>query len=199
MKKYCIDCNKEIKNFYAERCKSCAKKFQYAARPDTHPMLGKKGNKHHGFGKVGELSTNWKGGLPHCEDCGKKLCKRGYKKCHSCMVKYLYKIGILNTKGSKNGNWNGGSSFEPYSLDWTKDLKETIRKRDNYICQNCGMTEEEHLIVIGKVLTVHHINYNKQNCKEDNLITLCHWCNLRANLNRDYWENYYKQKMEVLK
>jgi hypothetical protein len=38
-------------------------------------------------------------------------------------------------------------------------------------------------------------NFNK----EDNLITLCHWCNLRANLNRDYWENYYKQKMEVLK
>ena len=90
--------------------------------------------------------------------------------------------------------FNNWSSRKPYTSEWSKELKESIRKRDKYKCQNCGMTEEEHLIVIRKVLCVHHIDYNKKNCKENNLITLCHWCNLRANFNRDYWKNFYQQK-----
>ena len=53
------------------------------------------------------------------------------------------------------------------------------------------MTEEEHIITYGKVLDVHHIDYNKENCKENNLITLCKQCNLRANKNRDYWYGYF--------
>jgi len=60
------------------------------------------------------------------------------------------------------------------------------------------MTEEEHLIVFGKVLTIHHIDYNKQNCKENNLITLCGSCNTRANFNRSYWVDFYKQKVSTL-
>ena len=54
------------------------------------------------------------------------------------------------------------------------------------------MTEEEHLIVLGKVLIVHHIDYNKKNCNENNLITLCLWCNIRANYNRKSWITYFK-------
>jgi hypothetical protein len=57
------------------------------------------------------------------------------------------------------------------------------------------MTEEEHLTVIGRTLEVHHIDYNKKNCKEENLITLCKWCNLRANYNRNYWKTYYQNKL----
>jgi hypothetical protein len=55
------------------------------------------------------------------------------------------------------------------------------------------MTEEEHLIVIGTALTIHHIDYNKQNCNEENLITLCKGCNTRANYNKDYWLIKYKK------
>lgn len=194
MQKYCIDCKKEISNFYAKRCKSCARKEQYATRPETHSMLGKIGNKHHHFGKKGKSATNWQGGFPDCIDCDKKLKDYDAIRCRSCGVKYLFKIGKLNVKKENNGFWQGGKSFEPYSLEWTKELKEFIRNRDNYTCQNCGMTEEEHLMIMNRVLSVHHIDYNKKNCKQDNLITLCHWCNLRANLNRDYWQNFYKTK-----
>ena len=56
------------------------------------------------------------------------------------------------------------------------------------------MTEEEHLMIIGQVLNVHHIDYNKQNCKEENLTSLCRQCNLRVNCNRDYWEKYFNKK-----
>ena len=74
----------------------------------------------------------------------------------------------------------------PYPFEWDEELKEQIRKRDNYTCQNCGMTEEEHLIAIGRALIVHHINYDKKNCKKYNLISLCNQCNVRANYNQKY-------------
>jgi len=35
------------------------------------------------------------------------------------------------------------------------------------------------------------MDYNRYNCKEDNLITLCHKCNIRANFNQNYWFAYY--------
>ena len=78
----------------------------------------------------------------------------------------------------------------------TDELKQKIRKRDSYICQNCGITEKIHKIKYGRILTVHHIDYNKQNCKESNLITVCLSCNLKANGNRDYWFAYYKYLIE---
>ena len=60
------------------------------------------------------------------------------------------------------------------------------------------MTEEEHLIVVGKSLTVHHVDYNKENCYKENLITLCMSCNIRANYNRGYWIEYYKNKIKEI-
>jgi 5-methylcytosine-specific restriction endonuclease McrA len=99
-------------------------------------------------------------------------------------------------KGKNNPNWNKGSSFEPYSLEWIGELKKKIRTRDNHICQNCGMTEEEHIKKYNRVLDVHHIDYNKQNCKEINLITTCSICNIKANSDRNYWFAYYTYIME---
>ena len=60
------------------------------------------------------------------------------------------------------------------------------------------MTEEEHLIVFGTNLTVHHIDYNKQNCKESNLITLCNSGNARVNFNRKYWIGFFKNKILLM-
>ena len=80
-----------------------------------------------------------------------------------------------------NPNWQGGKSFEPYSVDWNETLKRSIRERDNYICQLCSQYGN----------AVHHIDYNKKNCNPDNLITLCRSCNLKVNFNRNYWINYF--------
>jgi len=110
----------------------------------------------------------------------------GKGRCNSCRAKDRIE--------EKSANWIGGKSFEVYPKEFNNELKEEIRKRDNYTCQHCGITEEEHIIVFGKILTVHHIDYNKQNCNEDNLITLCGSDNTRANYNRDYWEQYYAKK-----
>ena len=137
-----------------------------------------------------------------CIDC-KTEVNWGYDRCHSCAAKQIWKTSknIQNRDFSldKNPNWIDGRSFEPYTKEFTEDLKEIIRKRDNYECQNCGMTEEEHLIVTGKSLTVHHIDYNKKNCSKENLITTCNSCNIRANYNRNYWKEIYNSKLESKK
>lgn len=85
----------------------------------------------------------------------------------------------------KHNLWRGGISFEPYSVDWTETLRRSIRERDNYICQKCSQYGN----------TTHHIDYNKQNCNPNNLINLCRNCNLEVNHNRNYWTDYFQQKI----
>lgn len=87
----------------------------------------------------------------------------------------------------KHPNWKGGISFEPYSPQWTEQLKKEIKERDNYQCQNpnCNKTPT--------FLTVHHIDYNKKNCIQENLITLCNSCNARANYYREFWKIFYQE------
>lgn len=87
-------------------------------------------------------------------------------------------------KGDKNPNWQNGISFEPYTIDWTETLRRAIRERDNYICQLCNQYGN----------SVHHIDYNKENCSPNNLITLCKSCNSKVNKNREYWSIIFRNK-----
>lgn len=72
----------------------------------------------------------------------------------------------FGNRGEKNPNWQGGKSYEPYSIDWTETLKRAIRERDNYICQFCNQ--------YGNI--VHHKDKNKLNCNPENLIIVCIKC-----------------------
>ncbi|MBE3094084.1 MAG: HNH endonuclease [Actinobacteria bacterium] len=103
----------------------------------------------------------------------------------------LSQIGHLALRGENHYNWQGGKSFEPYSLEFNKELKEQIRKRDNYICQECGIPQKE----LGYTLHCHHIDYDKKNSSLDNLISLCKSCHMQTNYSRDDWKNYFKDKL----
>lgn len=92
-------------------------------------------------------------------------------------------------RGENNWNWKGGISFEPYPLDWTDDLKEAIRKRDNHICQLCGIHQDE----LKEKLHCHHVDYDKDNLNPENLISLCRSCHIKTNYNRKYWINYFNK------
>jgi len=83
--------------------------------------------------------------------------------------------------GSKNPAWKNGSSFEPYSPDFNKELKNKIALRDSEVCQLCG------IITVNKLSHIHHIDYNKKNTQEDNLISLCHSCHSKTNHRREYF------------
>jgi len=107
---------------------------------------------------------------------GKKQTKETIEK-----RKETFKKRKVN-QGNKNGRWNGGTSFLPYSINWTETLKRAIRERNNYICQICSQYGYD----------VHHIDYNKLNCNIKNLITLCRSCHIKTNHNREYWIKYFK-------
>lgn len=75
-----------------------------------------------------------------------------------------------------------------YGGGWNRVLKNKIRKRDNYSCQECGYTEKE----LGRKLDIHHIDYDKKNNSEDNLISLCKSCHVQTNFSREDWTKYYQ-------
>ncbi len=93
-------------------------------------------------------------------------------------------------EGKNHPNWKNGISFEEYPREFNNILKEQIRKRDNYCCQLCYRTKKENK---NKNLDVHHIDYNKKNNNENNLISLCHKCHGKTNYTREKWLNYFRK------
>lgn len=169
MKKYCVDCGKEISRGAKKRCKSCAKK-------------GKLNNEYK-HGKYCEDNEN------HCIDCNKKILGTSIR-CSSCHSSRIAKERFKNPKN--HFNWQGGLSFEEYGMEFDSALKETIRQRDGYKCKKCGCSQLEN----GRQLDVHHIDYNKRNNKLNNLISLCVRCHRKTGFNRDYWYAYFTYLMK---
>lgn len=85
-------------------------------------------------------------------------------------------------------HWRDEKSFEPYTVDWTKTLRRSIRERDHYTCQLCGTLQ------LDDAFCVHHKDYNKKNSSSENLITLCKRCHAKTNYNRNYWINYFEEQ-----
>jgi len=105
--------------------------------------------------------------------------QQGYR-CPTC--------SHIKNAGTGHYNWKGGISFEPYCEVWKdKEYKQSIRDRDNNKCLNpyCNSKNPNDL-------TIHHIDYNKKNCKPSNLITICRSCNSMANKNRTWHKAWYR-------
>lgn len=108
-----------------------------------------------------------------CEYCKSDFTKPkitgGYKYCgKKCASKaHGVKIRDVNNPNYLHGNGRGN-----YPVEWNKNFKNLIRNRDEYKCQICSMSEEEH----NQKLCVHHIDFDKFNLSPENLITLCKWC-----------------------
>jgi hypothetical protein len=87
-------------------------------------------------------------------------------------------------------NWQGGLSFGEYDVGFNKQKKYLIKVRDNLQCQLCNRFE------ITSKLHIHHIDYNKQNSDEKNLIVLCNSCHSKTNWNRESWIQFFKPIIE---
>jgi len=166
---------------------------------------------------LGKNNPFWRGGLikkicPTCENeflikrkridtakfCSHK-CKRLSKEQKTKIKETVKKLWCNDSyrrlnSGKNHYNWMDGKSFEPYPLEFNNQLKEKIRKRDGCICQKCGKTQKEELLELKKKLSIHHIDYDKNNYKEGNLITFCQSCNSKVNKKdqRCYWTNYFQ-------
>jgi 5-methylcytosine-specific restriction endonuclease McrA len=187
-KKFCLDCGVSITP-YSQRCYSCSSKKRYKDNPSlitivTNNFRIMKGKDNPSYIDGRSMTVNT------CVDCGIKLTDYRFKRCKPCSLKNperLRKIGLSQTR-ELHWNWQGGKSEELYPLGWTLTYKEQIRRRDKYICQNCGVPEIESI----RRLHVHHIDYNKKNISSNNLVSLCQKCHMKTNFKRDYWIKYFK-------
>ena len=184
----CIDCGEQVSTKKTKRCNSCFMKGK------NNPSFGKKGKE--AFGYIDGRSKK----KYRCFDCNKEVCSWKIKRCQSCACKNRFKDPRNHPNYGKRGreasNYIHGKAYEPYASEFNKKLKNQIKQRDNYICQHCGMTQEEHFKKYNRDIEVHHIDYDGKNYKKDNLITLCKSDNMKANKNRDYWFAYYTYIME---
>lgn len=98
-------------------------------------------------------------------------------------------------KGEKSYRWEGGKSMLPYGPEFTRDRKSFVRARDSFTCQGCGLHENK--IRDGENLSIHHIDYDKNNCSTENLITTCRSCNSKANFEKAKWIKFYKNKLQL--
>lgn len=101
----------------------------------------------------------------------------------------------ITMSGENHWNWQNGKSFEPYGLEFNDELREQIRQRDNYACQECDKKQDE----LGYKLNVHHIDYDKTNNKPENLISLCRSCHIKTNYSREDWTEYFRKIVGEIK
>jgi hypothetical protein len=115
----------------------------------------------------------------HCENLSKVWEQPGYRESHS---------------GSGSTNWKGGISFEPYCPKFTNEFKERVRAFFDYTCQFPGCN---HIWQVGETkLAVHHVNYRKDSCCNENItplfVPVCSGsCHMKTNHNREYYEQYF--------
>ncbi len=87
--------------------------------------------------------------------------------------------------------WNKLEVRTPYPYEFNNKLKEEIRSRDNYECKLCFINQEE----LNEKLIVHHIDFDKKNNSESNLIALCRSCHGKVNCaNKMLWINFFQNK-----
>jgi hypothetical protein len=94
----------------------------------------------------------------------------------------------ISQRGSNGWNWQGGLSGIPYPPKYTYNLRKRIKERDGFQCQLCGVKSK---------LAVHHIDYDKNNCSQSNLVTLCICCNNGVNFDREKWTTDFQNFMEI--
>ena len=90
-------------------------------------------------------------------------------------------------KKESHPNWKGGISNGEYGPEFNKELKESIKKDYRYVCQMCNAPKVK--------LDVHHIDYNKKNNANNNLIPLCKHCHAKTNFKREEWETLFKNRL----
>jgi len=139
-------------------------------------------------------------GRHHSEETKKKISKprteEAKKKMSEIRKKMITEKKIIMPKGKDSPSWKGGKSFEPYGLEFNNELKERVRIRDKYRCQECFRHQEELYTKTGKKykLHIHHIDFNKRNNNPDNLISLCRNCHAKTYYNSEDWIKYFKNK-----
>lgn len=153
----------------------------------NHPFYGKNLSESHckniSLGRIGQFLGEKSPlfGKPKSENHRKNLSLANKGRIsHYQSTETRAKISDANS-GDKNGNWNDGASFDPYSPLFNESYKKLIC--ENQICQIC---EEP-----GGKLVAHHWDYNK---KSLNCVPVHINCNIKANGYRIWYQMAFNMK-----
>ena len=102
-------------------------------------------------------------------------------------------LSRLGKVSPKKGKRYKTQESKEYSLDW-KEVRLSVYKRDNFICQECFKHCDKNIGI-----ACHHIDYDKQNNDDQNLITLCTFCHNKTVYKTDEIVQYYQDKMLLKK
>ena len=168
--------------------KEALKKMSEAQKGKPSGMKGKRHTKE----SKRKMSKSLKGKIPWIK--GKRHTKEARKK-----LSETFKERFINKEN--HPSWRGGLSFEPYGLEFNNKLKEQIRKRDSYRCQQCFRSQDElyrntKAGMRKEKLAVHHIDYQKTNNNPNNLISLCRNCHAQTNYKRHDWTEYFQNRIK---
>lgn len=93
----------------------------------------------------GEKNSNWKGGAPTCQECGRERSRSSQARCWDCHAKRL------ESDPQTNSNYSGQLDFTKSLRSYTKEeWRPKVFERDGYTCQECGDDS-------GGNLQAHHI------------------------------------------
>lgn len=137
----------------------------------------------------------------------KKLSEENIKKVKEGIKKRREKLGYINSPQARrklsktrierelssmenNPMWAGGSSFEPYGIEFNKKLKKAIKERDG-CCMFCNIGFDD-LKLLKRRVHIHHVNYDKTCNLPQNLLTLCNPCHSKTNTNRKHWIKFFQ-------
>lgn len=182
-RKCCGDANRKDK--VSINCLRCGKPLM------IYPSLAKdnKYNKKKQFCSLSCASSyrqrngSWNKGIPHTEE-EKNNIGIGVKKSRAkgdyinpatrpeVRAKISKTIKELFKDPRNNPRYIDGRKGEKYPFDFDKEFKDKIRERDGYKCRRCGVPQYECL----RALDVHHIDWDKHNLNEENLVVLCQSC-----------------------
>lgn len=162
----CLSCGKEFEEFKSKIKDGGGKFCSWECYQKEHEPWNK--------GLVGIFSGEnawaWKGGLPNCLECGKKLSIRHgkYQYCKHCVgkspdhIKNLSQSHIGINTGEKHPLWKGDSATYRVIHRWVERVMGKARE-----CHDCGKTEGR----------IHWANKDhKYKRVEEDWISLCPKC-----------------------
>lgn len=118
-------------------------------------------------------------------DCGNQVVvsgsslRHGNTKSCKCLHRDILSAQGKKRTGIKNPNFTTGQRIN-YGKKLYRDFHAYIRKRDNYICQECGRSQEDELRGTGRKLDIHHKDGDHWNNTDDNAVTLCIECHTKT-------------------
>ena len=168
----CVECGKEF-DHYGSRVlcgRDCTSKYMSKTR-------------------IGENNPAYKGEYfkTTCTTCGQDFTYNRVNLHKDQIRKYC----SLACSRGKIGLSSPSPRTDVYPKEFGEILKETIRNRDGRTCLLCGKPECEN----GEKLSVHYIDYDKQNLDDANLVSLCRRCHSTTNGSRQFWHLLFTAAM----